>query len=50
MHETDATIMREKGGGGGEAQAVDLLVYRGFLLDVDVALRDVCLGLVIIVV
>ena len=36
--------------GGGQPQPVDLLVDRGVLLDVDVALRDVGLGLVVVVV
>ena len=37
-------------GGGRQAQAVDLLVDVGVLLDVGVVLRDVGLGLVVVVV
>ena len=40
----------EQRGGGGMAQAVDLLVDRRVLLDVQVLARDVGLGLVIVVV
>ncbi len=36
--------------GGREAQAIEVVVARGILLDVDVALRDVGLGLVIVVI
>ena len=54
MHETLATMIdvlaADQGAGGGEAQAVDVLVDRGVLLDVDVPLRDVRLGLVVVVV
>ena len=40
----------EQAARGGEAQPVDLVVDRGFLLDVGVGLRDVGLGLVVVVV
>ena len=40
----------EEAPGGGEAEPVDLLVDRGLLLDVGVRLRDVGLGLVVVVV
>ena len=54
MHETLATITTSRransAGGGGVAQAVDLLVDRRVLLDVEVLGRDVGLGLVVVVV
>ncbi len=54
MHDTLATMMTSSrltsATGGGEAQAVDVLVDRGVFLDVDVALRDVRFGLVVVVV
>ena len=54
MHETlsddDHVLAADEGAGGGEAEAVDVLVDRRVLLDVDVALRDVGLGLVVVVV
>jgi hypothetical protein len=40
----------EERAGGREAQAVDVVVDRGVLLDVRVGLRDVRLGLVVVVV
>ena len=40
----------DEGAGGREPQSVDLLVDRGILLNVDVALRNVGLGLVVVVV
>ena len=46
----DHVAAREHGRGGGVAQAVDLLVDRRVLLDVQVAARDVGLGLVVVVV
>ena len=36
--------------GGGEAQAVEIVVSAGILFDVDVALGDVGFGLVVVVV
>ena len=36
--------------GGGMAHPIDLLVYRGVLLDIGVAARHICLGLVIVVI
>ena len=53
MQETLATMITSRRltrRGGRQPQAVDLLVDRGVLLDVDVALRDVGLGLVVVVV
>ncbi len=54
MHETLATMITsrpaDQRAGRGQPQAVDLLVDRGVLLDVDVPLRDVGLGLVVVVV
>ena len=54
MQDTLATIITslaaDKGAGGGQAQAVDLLVDRGVFFNIDVALGDICLGLIIIVV
>ena len=46
----DHVAAADQGAGGGQPQPLDLLVDRGVLLDVDVALRDVRLGLVVIVV
>ena len=40
----------DEGAGGREPQSVDLLVDRGILLNIDVALRNVGLGLVVVVV
>ena len=54
MQETEATMITsrrvEQGAGGGVAQAVDVLVDGGVLLDVGVGLGDVGLGLVVVVV
>ena len=41
---------RQQGGGGGVPEALDLVVHRRVLLDVRVGLRDVGLGLVVVVV
>ena len=46
----DHVAAREQRGGRGVAQAVDLLVDRRVLLDVEVLGRDVGLGLVVVVV
>lgn len=46
----DDVAAGEEGVGRGVAQALDLLVDRGVLLDVGVRLRDVRLGLVVVVV
>ena len=46
----DDVAAAHQGAGGRQPQAVDLLVDRSVFLDVDVALRDVRLGLVIVVV
>ncbi len=46
----DHVAAAHQGAGGGQPQAVDLLVDRGVLLDVDVALRDVGFGLVVVVI
>jgi hypothetical protein len=46
----DHVAAADQGAGGGQAQAVDLVVDRGVLLDVDVALGDVRFGLVVVVV
>ena len=46
----DDIAAREDGGGRRVAQAVDLLVDRRVLLDVEVLARDVRLGLVVVVV
>ena len=46
----DHVAPREHGGRGRVAQAVDLLVDRRVLLDVQVARGDICLGLVVVVV
>ncbi len=40
----------EECGGGGVPEPVDLVVDRGVLLDVEVLARNVCLGLVVVVV
>ena len=54
MQETEATMITSRrassAGRGGVAQAVDLVVDRGVLLDVEVLRRDVGLGLVVVVV
>ena len=54
MHDTLATMMTSSrltsALVAAEAQAVDVLVDRGVFLDVDVALRDVRFGLVVVVV
>ena len=54
MQETDATMHHvaalEQRLGGAQAEAVDLLVDAGLLLDVGVGLRNVGLGLVVVVV
>ena len=46
----DHVAAREQGGGGGVAEAVDVVVDRGVLLDVGVRRRQVGLGLVVVVV
>ena len=46
----DRVAPAEQGRRGGVAQALDLLVDRGVLLDVEVGARDVRLGLVVVVV
>ena len=46
----DHVLAREQRGGRRVAQAVDLVVDRGVLLDVEVLRRDVGLGLVVVVV
>ena len=46
----DHVLAAHQRAGGGQPQAVDLLIDRGVFLDVDVALRDVRLGLVVVVV
>ena len=46
----DHVAAAHQGAGGGQPQPLDLLVDRGVLLDVDVALRDVRLGLVVVVI
>ena len=54
MHETLATMItsrrRDQRAGRAEPQPVEVVVARGVLLDVDVALRDVGFGLVVVVV
>ena len=54
MHDTEATTMTSRrvssAVGGAVAQPLDLVVDRGVLLDVGVGLRDVGLGLVVVVV
>ena len=54
MHDTDATMMTSsrltRAACRREAEAVDVLVDARVLLDVDVALRDVRLRLVVVVV
>ena len=46
----DHVAATDQGAGRRQPQAVDLLVDRGVFFDVDVALRDVRLGLIVIVV
>ena len=46
----DDVLAADQGAGRGQAQAVEVLVDERVLLDVDVALRDVGLGLVVVVV
>ncbi len=46
----DDVAAREQARGGGVAQPVDVVVARAVLLDVEVGLRDVGLGLVVVVV
>ena len=46
----DHVFAREQGGFGGDAQALDLLVDVGLLLDVEVVARDVGLRLIVVVV
>ena len=46
----DDVLAADQGAGGGQAQAVDVLVDERVLLDVDVALRDVGFGLVVVVI
>src|SRR4029078_11567538 len=46
----DHVAAREQRGRGGVAQAVDVVVPRAVLLDVEIRLRDVGLGLVVVVV
>ena len=54
MHDTLATMMTssrlDQGAGGGQTQAVDVLVDGGVFFDVDVALRNVRFGLIVVVV
>jgi len=54
MQETLATMMTsfaaDQAAGGGQAKAVDVLVNHGVFFDVYIALRNVGLGLVIVVV
>ena len=54
MHETEATMITSRRakqrGGRRVAQPVDVVVDRRVLLDVEVGLRDVRLGLVVVVV
>jgi len=45
----DAVAAGREAGGGGEAEAVEVVVLGGVLFDVNVALGDVCLGLVVVV-
>ena len=46
----DHVLAREQRRGRGEPQARDVVVLRGVLLDVEIGLRDVRLGLVVVVV
>jgi hypothetical protein len=46
----DGVAPAQQVAGGGEAEAVEVVVARGVLLDVDVPLGDVGLGLVVVVV
>ena len=46
----DAVVACREAGCGGEAEAVEVVVLGGVLLDVDVSLGDVGLGLVVVVV
>ena len=46
----DHVLAADQGAGAGEPQPLDLVVDRGILLDVDVALGDVGLGLIVVVV
>ena len=46
----DDVLPADEGAGGGEAEAVDVLVDEGVFFDVDVALRDVGFGLIVVVV
>ena len=46
----DDVVALEQGARGGVAHAVDLLVDRGFLLDVGVGARNIGLGLVVVVI
>src|SRR6201989_2823925 len=55
MQETEATMITSRrgesgGGGGGVPEAVDLVVDRAVLLDVEILRRDVGLGLVVVVI
>ncbi len=54
MQETEATTKtsrrRHQRGGGGESEAVEVIISRGIFFDVDVALGDVGFGLVVVVV
>ena len=54
MHDTDATMMTSSRSSSARvarvAHAVDLLVDRGFLLDIGVGARDIGLGLVVVVI
>ena len=46
----DHILAADQGAGGGQAQPVDVLVDQRVFLDVDVALRDVGFGLVVVVI
>ena len=46
----DHVVPAHQGAGAGQAEPLDLLVDRGVLLDVDVALGDVGFGLVVVVI
>ena len=46
----DHVVAADQGAGAGQAEPLDLLVDRGVLLDVDVALGDVGFGLVVVVI
>ena len=46
----DDILAADQRAGGGQAQAVDVLVDEGVFFDVDVALRDVRFGLIVVVI